>query len=200
MGTGGVPLYHDVIPDKRYCFADFVGGGFLLGGACGSTFHFTRGLCRRGSPSPPAIVGGRLAGAAHAVRANAPRVAGRLGAYSALLGALDMTMAHMRRKDDLWNTITAGGSALGLFNVRRGGRAAAVSTLFGATIVAAILGADWVLDEWDTRFASEPVTTRMNNAGPLPPATTPRPDLLSAAYLGDSDPSHTPRSVGCTRP
>ncbi|CAL5012398.1 unnamed protein product [Urochloa decumbens] len=161
------PVYNE-IPDKRYCFVDFVGCGFLLGGACGSTFHLTRGLCRHSSP-PGSDGGGRLAGAAHAARANAPRIAGWLGARSALFCALEMSMAHVRGKDDRWNAITASAGAVGLLDVRRGGRAAAVSALFGAVIAAAIHGADWVVGEWDSRFASEPVSTRMNNARLLPP-------------------------------
>lgn len=66
----------------------------------GSIFHFFKGLCR--SPD-----GERLAGAWHAMGVNAPRVAGKFGAWFGLSAAVDNALCYARQKDDHWNYIAS---------------------------------------------------------------------------------------------
>ncbi|XP_062195270.1 mitochondrial import inner membrane translocase subunit TIM17-3-like [Phragmites australis] len=134
-------------------FIDFVGDGFLLGAAGGSTFHFIRGL--RSSPN-----GGRLAGGAQAVRANGPRVAGLLGAYSAVFCSFETAISLARRREDPWNSIAAGAASTGLLNMRRGASAAALSALLGTTVVVVALGLDWTVSEWHSRLISHRETRK----------------------------------------
>ncbi|QHO26656.1 hypothetical protein HN51_023722 [Arachis hypogaea] len=66
----------------------------------GSIFHFFKGLCR--SPD-----GARLAGAWHAMGVNAPRVAGKFGAWFGLSAVVDNALGYARQKDDHWNYIAS---------------------------------------------------------------------------------------------
>ncbi|KAF8697467.1 hypothetical protein HU200_036069 [Digitaria exilis] len=131
--TTTTPLYGD-IPDHPHRFINYVGRGFLLGASCGSACLFTRGAL---STSP---AGGRLRGGIHVVRSNAPRVAGVFGACSAMYCALERAMAVARRRDDPWNSIAACAASLGLFNMRSGGRAAALNALYGAAVATVFRG------------------------------------------------------------
>ncbi|XBI98702.1 hypothetical protein VPH35_018910 [Triticum aestivum] len=91
--------------------------------AGGSAFYFLKGL--RNSPK-----GGRLAGAAQAVRTNAPRIGGWgvwLGAQAAIDSALERV-----NKDDRFNTMISCGAASALVSVLRGPRAAALAGIKGA--------------------------------------------------------------------
>jgi len=135
------PTY-DTYPDPVYRVVDFVGEFFLGGLALGSAFHFVRGL--RGLPGPS---GARLAGAVDAVRANAPRVAGKFGAYCAFFSAVDNAATLARGSEDTWNSAAAGAATWGLHGMRRrGARAAARCGILGAT---GILGIDLALTALD---------------------------------------------------
>ncbi|TVU05994.1 hypothetical protein EJB05_49181, partial [Eragrostis curvula] len=146
------PLY-DAIPEFRYRLIDLTGVGFVLGAGGGSAFHFIRGL--RGSPG-----GARLVSGLRAVGTYGPRVAGRWGAYLAVLGALETSMTLARRREeseDPWNSIAAAAATGGLFGMRRGAPAAARSALVGATLIAGLMGASWAIDIHEAR-APAPAT------------------------------------------
>ncbi|XP_062213721.1 mitochondrial import inner membrane translocase subunit TIM17-3-like [Phragmites australis] len=127
------------IPDLRWRLFHEVGWGFLIGGGCGSSLHFLRGL--RNWPS-----GGRLVGAAHDLRVNAPRVAGSWGAFFGISCAFESAMSLARRKEDPWNSVAAGAATWGLLDARLGARAAARSVILGATVVALFQGVYIVFD------------------------------------------------------
>ncbi|XP_057725589.1 mitochondrial import inner membrane translocase subunit TIM17-3-like [Arachis stenosperma] len=76
------------------------GAAFKYALVGGSIFHFFKGLYR--SPN-----GARLVGAWHAMGVNAPRVAGKFGAWFALSTAVDIALGYARQKDDLWNPIAS---------------------------------------------------------------------------------------------
>ncbi|KAL6650138.1 hypothetical protein ACP70R_014362 [Stipagrostis hirtigluma subsp. patula] len=132
------PTYAE-IPDLRLRLLHDVGSGFSFGAACGCAFHFVRGLRR--SPT-----GGRLAGAARAVRANVPRVAGSFGSFQAVFVALKSAMSVARRKEDRWNSIAAFGATMGIRHMRKGPREAALGAIFSAAFVSLGHGADIMFD------------------------------------------------------
>uniref|UniRef100_A0ACD5WDG7 Uncharacterized protein n=1 Tax=Avena sativa TaxID=4498 RepID=A0ACD5WDG7_AVESA len=107
------------------CIPMEAGGGFILGGAGGSVFHFLSAL--RSSPS-----GRRVAGGVQAVRANAPRLAGTWTALSVAFSAVDSAMYSARRKEDPWNHMVAFAGATGLYNMRKGLKGAVRSAIVGA--------------------------------------------------------------------
>ncbi|CAO2191431.1 unnamed protein product [Urochloa humidicola] len=121
-------MYYGKIPDHRRRFIRFVGDGFVVGLVSSSAFHFVNGL--RGSPR-----GGRLAGGAQAVCAKAPAFACWLSAYAAVSCSLEIAMSIARRREDNWNSIAAGAASMGLLEMPRGARAAALSALIGAAVV-----------------------------------------------------------------
>nr|CAB3482837.1 unnamed protein product [Digitaria exilis] len=113
--AGGVPGYEGC-PSYTYDVVDFVGELFVLGAACGSAFHFVKGL--RASPSGSGAR--RLAGAARAVGANAPRVAGKFGAYCAAFSAIECAVSVARGREDIWSSTAAAAATWGLHAMRRG--------------------------------------------------------------------------------
>ncbi|KAL6878502.1 hypothetical protein ACP4OV_012672 [Aristida adscensionis] len=127
-----LPSY-DYAPDFRARLLDDVSSTFPFGLACGSAYHFLRGVVY--SPR-----GGSLAGGAHAVAANAPRVAGRFAAFFGISCAVDSALALARGRDDDWNSIAAIATTWGLLNAHRGARAAARSTLVGGGVTMLICG------------------------------------------------------------
>ncbi|CAL5006305.1 unnamed protein product [Urochloa decumbens] len=155
------------IPDYRRRLIDSVGTGFMIGGACGSVFDFIKGFfCV--SPS-----GARLAaGVAQDVLRNAPRHAGLLAAYSALSCSVDMALSLARRREDPWNPIAAGAASLGLLDMRRGARAAALAAPVGAAVVAVPLGLGWYISELHGRLMSHSDAQRYRNL-PRPVAIAP---------------------------
>ncbi|RLN05535.1 hypothetical protein C2845_PM13G11050 [Panicum miliaceum] len=156
------PTY-DTYPDPVYGFVDFVGELFAWGLAGGSAVHYIKGL--RGSPS-----GARLAGAVNAVRQNAPRVAGKFGAYCVFLSAMESAVSFASGRDDTWSTAVAVATTCGLHGMRRAGApAAARYTVLGAT---GYLGIAYALRVSEISRTKEEV----NRGGPVPPVVCRRPD------------------------
>ncbi|CAL5006632.1 unnamed protein product [Urochloa decumbens] len=148
------PTY-DTYPDPVYRFVDFVGELFSWGLAGGSAVHFIKGL--RGSSS-----GARLAGAANAVRQNAPRVAGKFGAYCVFLCAIESAVSFASGRDDACTAAAAVGTTSGLYGMRRGGGAPAAArwALLGAT---GFLGMEYASTVWEISKYEE-----MNRSQPVP--------------------------------
>lgn len=137
---GRTPAY-DICPDPVYGYIGFVGDLFSWGLAGGSAVHFIKGF--RASPS-----GARLAGAVNAVRQNAPRVAGRFGAYCIFFSVIENAASLALRRDDHLTGGTAAAATGGLHGMLRrgGGPAAARCALLAATgFLGLDLALDWVL-------------------------------------------------------
>ncbi|CAO2175433.1 unnamed protein product [Urochloa humidicola] len=161
-------MHYGKVPDYRRHLVDSVGNGFIIGGACGSAFHFVRGFCA--SPS-----GARLAAGALDVLRNAPRHAGWLAAYSAVMCSVDMVLSLARRREDPWNPIAAGAASLSLLDLGRGARAAALSAPVGAAVVAVPLGLGWYISELHSRLMSHSDAERYRNL--------PRPDVIDPGWV-----------------
>ncbi|PRQ46710.1 Mitochondrial inner membrane translocase subunit Tim17/Tim22/Tim23/peroxisomal protein PMP24 [Rosa chinensis] len=98
-------------PDRETCpkpspdhVVNVVGGTFGVGFVFGGALHFLKGIYN--SPG-----GARLAGAAQAIRINAPLVGGRFAVWGGLFSTFDCTLEHMWQKEDHWNRNIAGASA-----------------------------------------------------------------------------------------
>jgi len=111
-----------------------MGGGFLLGAVGGGVWHGVKGY--RNAPR-----GARLAGAAAAVRVRAPVLGGNFAVWGGLFSVFDCSFAALRRTEDAWNAIAAGGATGGVLAARAGPRAIARNAAGGAIVLALIEGA-----------------------------------------------------------
>ncbi|XP_026398428.1 mitochondrial import inner membrane translocase subunit TIM17-2-like [Papaver somniferum] len=109
------------------------GAGFGMGVLGGGFFHFLKGMYN--SPK-----GERFKGGAQAMRMNAPRIGGSFAVWGAMYSACDCTVAHLRHKEDPWNSIIAGAATGGLLNIRQGFLKASKSALIGGVFLAMIEG------------------------------------------------------------
>jgi len=110
-----------------------MGGGFLLGAVGGGLFHFVKGY--RNAP-----VGQRLSGAFAAARLRSPVLAGNFGVWGGLFSVFDCSLAYVRRREDAWNAIAAGGLTGGVLAARAGPGAMLRNAAGGALILAVIEG------------------------------------------------------------
>jgi hypothetical protein len=79
-----------------------MGGGFLLGATGGFLWHFVKGY--RNAP-----IGQRWSGAFAAARVRSPVLGGQFGVWGGLFSVFDCSLAALRRREDAWNAIAAGG-------------------------------------------------------------------------------------------
>lgn len=111
-----------------------MGGGFLLGSIGGGIWHFVKGY--RNAPQ-----GQRVAGALTAARLRSPVLGGNFGVWGGLFSVFDCSLAAVRRTEDAWNAILAGGITGGVLAVRAGPRAIVRNAIGGAIVLALIEGA-----------------------------------------------------------
>ncbi len=111
-----------------------MGGGFLLGAIGGGVWHFVKGY--RNAPA-----GQRLVGALTAARLRSPVLGGNFGVWGGLFSVFDCSIAAVRRTEDAWNAIIAGGVTGGVLAARAGPRAIVRNAIGGAVILALIEGA-----------------------------------------------------------
>merc|ERR1719223_887726 len=111
--------------------------------------------------------------ALQAVKIRAPVMAGGFGVWGLTFSSFDCSLMYMRGKDDPWNSIASGGLTGGLLAARMGARAAGVSALSGAVILAAIEGLTITINRWSTQ-QSNPVRPIVPDDPRRPaPRTTP---------------------------
>ncbi|CAO2210812.1 unnamed protein product [Urochloa humidicola] len=183
--AGGVPGYEGP-PNYIYDIVDFVGELFFLGAAGGSAFHLGKGLCV--SPS-----GARLAGAANAVRANVPRVAGTFGAYCVAFSAIEgaVSLARGGRERDMWSSTAAAAATWGLDCLRRGRGAPAATRcgLLGAVGFLVVKGIDHAGMVWQSRQADAEALLRqkrmMDRGQPTPVSIAASRTAPGVAGAGD---------------
>lgn len=116
-----------------YRIVDDIGGAFAMGGIGGGIFHIIKGA--RNSPA-----GERFAGGIYAVKARAPILGGNFAVWGGLFSSFDCTLAHLRQKEDPWNSITAGAATGGVLAARAGPKAAGKNALIGGVLLALIEG------------------------------------------------------------
>lgn len=128
--SGDEQPFYDTYWHPVFGVIGFVGAFFTGGLAGGTAFHIVKGLC-----VSPGGAGARLAGAVHAVRTNAPRVAGIFGGYCAGFSAIESTVSLARGTEDGVSATAAAAATWGLDCLRkgRGAPAALGCALLGAT-------------------------------------------------------------------
>ncbi|CAE6444129.1 unnamed protein product, partial [Rhizoctonia solani] len=87
------------------------GAGFVMGAIGGGIWQGIKGA--RNAPK-----GLRLGGAAHAIKAQSPTVAGNFAAWTGLLSAFDCAISSYRQKTDVWNGVLSGAGAGGCLSAR----------------------------------------------------------------------------------
>ncbi|KAL6900641.1 hypothetical protein ACP4OV_005317 [Aristida adscensionis] len=146
---GGLPIYPDYC-HLVYGNIDFVGDTFTCGLVGSAAFHFLRGV--RGAPNDGGRLG--LAAGGRAVRANAPRVAGRFGATCVVFTAMERAVSVARGSEiaDWWSGGAGTAITWGLHGMRRGGAPAAAGRAFlGASAVVAMVESEQALTAWCCR-------------------------------------------------
>jgi len=110
-----------------------MGGGFLLGAVGGAVWHSVKGY--RNAPR-----GARWSGAFTAARMRSPILGGNFGVWGGLFSVFDCSLAALRRTEDAWNAIAAGGLTGGLLAARAGPKAIVRNAIGGVFILAIIEG------------------------------------------------------------
>lgn len=116
-----------------YRIFDDVGGAFALGAGGGTIWHLVKGW--RNSPR-----GERMLGMTTAVKVRAPVLGGNFAVWGLLFSSFDCTLVGIRKKEDPWNSITAGACTSGLLAIRAGRKAVAKNFVIGGVLLALIEG------------------------------------------------------------
>jgi import inner membrane translocase subunit TIM17 len=132
MDSGREPCPYRVIDD--------VGGAFLMGCSLGGIWYAGKGA--RNSPQ-----GERLRGAIQSVKARSPVLGGQFAVWGGLFSCFDCTLVAVRRKEDPWNSIMAGGLTGGTLAARAGVKAMTQSAVIGGVLLAAIEGMSLLLQK-----------------------------------------------------
>ncbi|KZL81671.1 mitochondrial import inner membrane translocase subunit tim-17 [Colletotrichum incanum] len=125
MDTGREPCPWLILADA--------GGAFSMGAIGATIWHGVKGA--RNSPA-----GERGVGAATAIKARAPVVAGNFAAFGGLLGLYTCAISGIRHREDPWNGIAAGLLTGGSLAVRNGYKAARNNAIGCAFLMAVFEG------------------------------------------------------------
>lgn len=143
-----------------------------MGAVGGGVWHLLKGL--KNSPS-----GSRFKGGIESIRREAPKIGGSFAVWGGLFSTFDCTLVALRKKEDPWNSITAGALTGGFLQLRTGMRSAAKSAAFGGVLLAMIEGVGILL----TRMTAPPPAPvpMVDMPGPAPGG---RPDMSSSSSSG----------------
>ncbi|KAL9224546.1 hypothetical protein vseg_000570 [Gypsophila vaccaria] len=108
-----------------YSAIESSGMGFAMGLMGGGLYNFLKG--------PTGL-------RALNVAMNAPRTAGSWAVWGGLFETMSSGLAHVRHKEDPWNSIWAGGLTAGLLSLRLGPRRASAQFFVGAALLAGMEG------------------------------------------------------------
>ena len=158
-----------------YRIFEDMGGGFLLGAVGGSVWHFVKGY--RNSPRQA-----RWSGALTAARMRAPILGGNFGVWGGLFSVFDCSLAHLRKTEDAWNAIIAGGLTGGTLAARAGPRAIARNAAGGVVILALIEGVMMIVTKFITKVSMAGQGGHAAAVDTLEPPVQP----LSGSDLGDA--------------
>eukprot|EP01029_Cantina_marsupialis_P000455 TRINITY_DN10334_c0_g1_i1.p1 TRINITY_DN10334_c0_g1~~TRINITY_DN10334_c0_g1_i1.p1 ORF type:complete len:170 (-),score=62.35 TRINITY_DN10334_c0_g1_i1:253-762(-) len=125
MDSGRLPCPHRILDD--------VGGAFAMGCIGGGVWHLFKGA--RNAPS-----GGRIVGAFQAARFRAPALGGNFAVWGGLYSSFDCTLSYLRKKEDPWNSIVAGGLTGGVLAGRSGFKIVAQNAVVGGVLLGLIEG------------------------------------------------------------
>jgi len=149
-----------------------------MGAVGGGVWHLLKGL--KNSPS-----GSRFKGGIESIRREAPKIGGSFAVWGGLFSTFDCTLVALRKKEDPWNSITAGALTGGFLQLRTGMRSAAKSAAFGGVLLAMIEGVGILL----TRMTAPPPAPvpMVDMPGPAPGGSRPEMSSSSSGGGGKAD-------------
>jgi mitochondrial import inner membrane translocase subunit TIM17 len=157
-----------------YRIVDDVGSAFLIGAIGGSIWHGVKGA--KNSPR-----GERFAGSLVAIKARAPVLGGQFSSWGGLFSCFDCSLVALRKKEDPFNSIAAGGITGALLSARAGASAAAKSGAIGAVLLALIEGLSVLIQR---QFAPPPPsfseTGELEGGVAAPPMVLHEPTYMTA--------------------
>jgi len=148
---------------------DDIGGAFTMGAIGGGVFQSYRGF--RNAPSG---IARRFAGSLSAVQIRSPIIAGSFAVWGGMFSTFDCSLAHLRKKEDPWNSILSGALTGGVLAARSGVGPMAASAVVGGLLLALIEG----VGIWMTRMTAEHFQPQ------LPPPVDAQPPQFNGPPLG----------------
>ncbi|XP_061187647.1 mitochondrial import inner membrane translocase subunit Tim17-A-like [Saccostrea echinata] len=124
-----------------YRIVDDCGGAFALGAVGGSVFHSIQGFRN-------AAKGTKLRGALTKVVTNSPRTAGSFSMWGLMFTTADCSFAHIRGKEDPWNSIMSGFTTGFILALPNGYAAATGSGIVGGILLGMIEGISLMMNRW----------------------------------------------------
>ncbi|XP_022669909.1 mitochondrial import inner membrane translocase subunit Tim17-A-like [Varroa jacobsoni] len=125
---------------------DDAGGAFSMGLIGGGIFHSIKGY-----RNAPTGFSRRLAGSLTAIKTRAPFTGGQFAMWGGVFSTIDCSLAHIRKKEDPWNSIASGAITGGILAVRQGTGTMVGSAIIGGILLSLIEGAGILF----TRMQSE---------------------------------------------
>ncbi|CAE6447783.1 unnamed protein product [Rhizoctonia solani] len=111
-----------------YVILNEAGAGFVTGAIGGGIWHGIKGarhapkviviFCHLVPENKRLDQGSRLEGAAYALKARSPAVAGNFAAWTGLLSAFNCAITGYRQKNDIWNGVFSGAGTGGCLSAR----------------------------------------------------------------------------------
>eukprot|EP00094_Tigriopus_californicus_P013184 TCALIF_12750-PA protein Name:"Similar to Timm17b Mitochondrial import inner membrane translocase subunit Tim17-B (Mus musculus)" AED:0.11 eAED:0.11 QI:132/0.8/0.66/1/0.8/0.83/6/234/373 len=114
---------------------DDCGGAFTMGLIGGSIFNMISGARHAPTGFSRRAMGGLIR-----MKERAPVLGGQFAAWGICFASFDCTFAHLRQKEDPWNSIMSGASAGAVMAARRGPKHMMGSALVGAVLLGLIEG------------------------------------------------------------
>lgn len=147
---------------------DDCGGAFSMGLIGGSLFNFIGG-----ARHAPTGLNRRAIGGLVRMKERAPVLGGQFAAWGLCFACFDCTFAHVRQKEDPWNTIMSGAAAGAVMAARNGPKHMVGSAVVGGVLLALIEGVGIMMN----RMASE----QFRNVDPTQQMAPQDPAALGAA-------------------
>mmetsp|Transcript_11084 Transcript_11084/g.16324 ORF Transcript_11084/g.16324 Transcript_11084/m.16324 type:complete len:181 (+) Transcript_11084:1058-1600(+) len=132
---------------------DDIGGAFAMGLIGGGAWNFAKGL--RFAPK-----GERYQTALRSMCKRGPIAGGNFAAWGGLFATFDCALRKVRGKEDLWNSVIAGGAAGGILQIRGGVGRFVTGAIFGAAFLLLLEGAQIIM----TRSMTNMQTTMMEKS------------------------------------
>jgi import inner membrane translocase subunit TIM17 len=134
--------------------------GFTMGTCCGGLFHFVRGA--KNAPR-----GEIWRSAFTSMQTRGPVIGGNFAVWGGLFSTFECALLAIRKKDDIYNSITSGFITGGVLAIRGGWKAAMRSAIFGGIFLGMIEGVSLLM----YRFAAKQQAAMA--VPPPPPAGSP---------------------------
>lgn len=109
------------------------GGAFSMGLIGGSLFQSIIGF--RNAPSG---INRRFIGSLTAIKTRSPMIAGGFAVWGVTYSSIDCTLAHLRKKEDPWNSIISAALAGSILSARNGIGPMTTSAVFGGVVIGLI--------------------------------------------------------------